>query len=375
MKSLAIAATHPIQYYVPIYRELSKNVNLHVFYNRIPTSQEQGSGYGVAFQWDVDLLSGYTQSAHQKGRDELLQGIRDRRWSAVLIHGWHDSLSANVITEASRYKVPLFIRGDSHLHTPRPFWKRWLNEIIQPSYLRKFAACLNVGTWNEEYYRHFGVPSERIISSPHCVDNAWFHERSTQVKPMRAQLRKTWEIPDSAFVFLFVGRFISVKQLHLFLHALQDCQKSGAHFHGLLVGSGPFRKELENQARHLNVPTTFTGFLNQTEVLRAYAAADALVLPSHSETWGLVVNEALACGLPCIVSDKVGSHPDLIIPNVTGQVFQSENLEALSAALKQMAAKRSELQFSHPEWQKILSHHSSSNAAMGIQRALDLYGL
>ena len=87
------------------------------------------------------------------------------------------------------------------------------------------------------------------------------------------------------------------------------------------------------------LPVTFTGFLNQTEIPAAYAAADCLVLPSdHRETWGLVVNEAMACGLPAIVSDQVGCGPDLIEPGQTGAIFPSGNWEALAQTLVDLAA-------------------------------------
>ena len=107
----------------------------------------------------------------------------------------------------------------------------------------------------------------------------------------------------------------------------------------LMVGDGELRAECEAYAREHNLPVTFAGFLNQSEMPKAYAVADCLVLPSdQGETWGMVVNEAMACGLPAIVSDRVGCHPDLIVPGVTGHTFRFGDTRELGAKMLAMAA-------------------------------------
>ena len=89
-----------------------------------------------------------------------------------------------------------------------------------------------------------------------------------------------------------------------------------------MVGDGPLRASMEQIVAGAGSPIRFAGFLNQTEMPRAYAASDALVLPSDGgETWGLVVNEAMASGLPAVVSDQVGCGPDLVLPAKTGETF------------------------------------------------------
>jgi len=106
-----------------------------------------------------------------------------------------------------------------------------------------------------------------------------------------------------------------------------------------MVGDGELRAECEAYAREHRLPVTFAGFLNQGQLPGAYATADCLVLPSdHGETWGLVVNEAMACGLPAITSDRVGCHPDLILPGVTGQTFPCGDVAALAETMRRLAA-------------------------------------
>lgn len=102
---------------------------------------------------------------------------------------------------------------------------------------------------------------------------------------------------------------------------------------GLMVGDGPLRAACEEMVKLKNLPISFTGFLNQSRIAEAYVAADALILPSTAETWGLVVNEAMACGRPCFVSDEVGCGPDMIKANKTGVSFQMGNVSELSDAI------------------------------------------
>ena len=104
----------------------------------------------------------------------------------------------------------------------------------------------------------------------------------------------------------------------------------------LVAGAGPLEAECRAEAERLGVRAAWAGFLNQTEIVRAFAAADCLALPSESETWGLAVNEALATGLPCIVSDRVGCAPDLISPGETGEVFPIGDVGELQAAIERV---------------------------------------
>jgi glycosyltransferase involved in cell wall biosynthesis len=100
-----------------------------------------------------------------------------------------------------------------------------------------------------------------------------------------------------------------------------------------MVGDGPQRRECEAAVRESRLPIRFAGFLNQSEIVRAYVATDAVVLPSEGETWGLVVNEAMACGKPALVSDRVGCGPDLVSPGETGFVFPFGNVQALASLM------------------------------------------
>jgi glycosyltransferase involved in cell wall biosynthesis len=139
----------------------------------------------------------------------------------------------------------------------------------------------------------------------------------------------------------------------------------------VFVGSGELEVALRESAAKLAVPAFFTGFKNQSELPACYAAADALVLPSQSETWGLVVNEAMACGLPAVVSDVIGCVPDLIDEGATGYAFPAGNPAALAGRLLQLAALRAAGHDFAPALAAKLKVYSLENAVRGTLAAVE----
>jgi len=138
-------------------------------------------------------------------------------------------------------------------------------------------------------------------------------------------------------VFVFLGKFVDVKEPGVFVETVARAAEQVPGIAGLMAGDGPLRAATEALAVRLKAPIRFTGFLNQSEIARAYAVSDVLVVPSRSETWGLVVNEAMACGIPALVSDGVGCAGDLIEPGVTGDVFRVGAVPELTGQMATLA--------------------------------------
>ena len=187
---------------------------------------------------------------------------------------------------------------------------------------------------------------------------------------MPPQLRAQWKLPDAAVVFLWAAKFIPKKRPLDFLRAPRYRGAQRRRVHGLMVGDGPLRAESEAFAREHNVPVTFAGFLNQSEMVKSYVAADALVLLSDGgETWGLVVNEAMVCGRPCIVSDKVGCGPDLITSE-TGAMFPLGDVDRLAALMPEFAADRDGLRTRGEAAARKIKQYSTEAAVRGVLEAV-----
>lgn len=343
---LGILASHPIQYQAPVFRALAARCELDVFFAHRQSAQAQAqAGFGVAFDWDVDLLSGYRHwflrnvarrpgVDHFRGCDtpEIAERVREGGYDAFLVQGWHLLCFWQAVRAGRRHGVPVMVRGDSQLGTPRGRLKQWIKAWVYPALLRQFDVCLYVGQRNREYLEHYGVPASRLFFAPHCVDNDAFAAGAARVD--RAASRAALGLSESAKAVLFVGKLLERKRPLDLLHASARLRGKGVDVQVVFAGDGPLRDDLAKAARELAVPTHFLGFRNQTELPEAYTLADVMALPSEaSETWGLVANESLACGTPIVISDAAGCAPDLVDDGETGAVHAMGDIEQFADAL------------------------------------------
>lgn len=351
---LLIVGSHPVQYHTPLFCRLAADPGLasEVLYLALPDASTQGLGFGLSFTWDVPLLEGYRWRQARSGRGrgithgyggiwlvnplaELGWGPERRRPDAILLTGWHFLGMAQLHLAARLRGIPILLRMDSNGARPRP----WLLEQI---YRRLFAGVrlgLPVGQANARWYRSHGFPQERLIASPHYIDNALFAREAARERLQRPALRQRWAIPEGAFCFLFAGKLQAKKRPLDLLEALERIHRRGeVAVHLLIVGSGELEPACRQSVQERGLPVSFAGFLNQSQIAAAYAASDCLVLPSdHGETWGLVVNEAMACGLPAVVSDLVGCAEDLVQEGITGLTYRCGDVAGLAAQLEAMA--------------------------------------
>jgi glycosyltransferase involved in cell wall biosynthesis len=385
---LAVLTTHPIQYHSPWFRALASHpkIDLEVFYCHKATPQEQSSaGFGVEFDWDVSLLEGYPYRflRNVAGRPGIagfggldnpeIKGIIARdRFDAVMINGWHYKSAWQAMRACWKTGTPVMVRSDSHLHTERPLFMRIAKQPFYSWFISKLDACLPVGKWSSEYFLHYGAAPERLIIVPHVVDTDYFKSESDKLRPQRQTLRAQWGLDESAVVFLFAGKFIEKKRPLDFMRAVSRATKTSSQVAGLMVGDGPLRGVCQDLVRNENLPIKLAGFLNQSQMSSAYVAADALILPSDGgETWGLVVNEAMACGVPCFVSDKVGCGPDMVITGATGAIFPVGDAGSLADLLSEFAANKKQMGWMRAQSRKQAQKYSVDVAVDRIVQAVE----
>ncbi|MDB4907232.1 MAG: hypothetical protein JWO05_2016 [Gemmatimonadetes bacterium] len=346
---LGVIATHPVQYNAALYRELARRVDVTVCFAHRPTAAEQGHGFGVAFEWDVDVTAGYrhlwlANRAKDPGANSFssydtphVAGVIEReRFDGLLLMGWHARSYLQALRAARRSRIPVFVRSDSQLGAQSSALKRMVKRLVYPPFIRRFDACLSVGARSDEYFHHYGA--RRVLRSPHFVDNDFFSAEADRASPERGSARARWQLPVNATVALFAGKFVEKKRPLDFVKAVAGSRDAGVV--GLMVGDGELRSACEAEAARLDAPIRFAGFLNQREIPAAYAASDVLVLASDArETWGLVVNEAMASGRPAIVSEAAGCAPDLVRSGRTGFTVPLGDVRAIARHLGALAGE------------------------------------
>jgi glycosyltransferase involved in cell wall biosynthesis len=352
MRRLAVVASHPVQYQAPWFRALAQSCDLTVWYCHRQTAEEQGSaGFGHAFEWDVPLLDGYrfewlNNVAARPGvssyagcdTPELRERLAEGRFDACIVNGWYLKSYLQAISACRALGIRVLVRGDSHLRGDRSALTRVVKYLPYRWLLRRIDAHLFVGLANYEYLRHYGVPESRLFFSPHFVENERFAAAASAAKQSgeAAALRARWRAGPHDTLFLFAGKLIEIKRAQDFVGALANAARLNPQIRGVIVGSGPDEAALRSLVDRERAPVAFAGFSNQSEMPSCYAAADCLVLPSRTESWGLVVNEAMATGIPAIVSDRVGSALDLIEEGVTGFSYAAWDVPALTGKLQAM---------------------------------------
>jgi glycosyltransferase involved in cell wall biosynthesis len=384
---LTVVLTHPIQYYAPWFRHLelrAPEIALTVVHATEPTPEQQGVGFDRAFAWDVPLTEGYQSTTVRQAKPgdrvdslsftgldvpEIGRAIANTRPDVVLITGWYSVTLVRALFACRRLGVPTLYRGDSHLLSGPPGWKRPLWKAKTGILLRQFDGFLSPGQRVNEYLRWYGIPEHRIFRVPHAVDNSMFAESAARYQDpdARTAARRDWGIAPDAFVPMFVGKLVRSKRP---LNIVRAAARLGPGVTLLVVGSGPLGAEMESAARDLGLDMRQVGFLNQTEIGKAYAVADCLTLPSDfPETWGLVVNEALATGLPCVLSDAVGCGPDLLHEGETGYIYPLGDVPALAAALEKIRARKAAAYDWAPKCRDVIAEYSYDSMTEGLVRA------
>ena len=348
---LAIVASHVIQYHGALYRALAQATEIDLtvlFCSREGVESYFDHGFGREVRWDTELLSGYQFEFLQNwsfaspfffGRINpgIVWRILRGRYDAIWVNGWGRCTDWIAMCVAFLTGVPILMRGDTIPQAASGGWRARMRETVLRRLFRRVSAFLTSGRYNAEFYRAFGVPEDKMFLMPHAVDNEFFISHRITGAEQLAAIRARFGIERDSVVTLFAGKFIPLKRTMDLLRAFEmiahECAATLVY-----VGDGEMRAQLEAYVRDHGVPRViFTGFRNQGELPELFSIGDMLVLPSDTDMWGLVVNEAMCYGIPVIASDRVGAAGDAVIDGETGYVFACGDVEALASRLRMLA--------------------------------------
>jgi glycosyltransferase involved in cell wall biosynthesis len=318
---------------------------------------------------DEDGRSG--DPAHQKLRGALEACGPD----AVAVPGWASSLAFNVIRWCSENNVPLIMMADSQRSDLRRiFWK----EAIKRRVL-KFCHAALVGGWpHRDYIMHLGMADKSIFLGYDVVDNQYFSSRRNHIRNDSVARRREFDLPPR--YFLCSARFIPKKNLVALLHAFwlfrehyKATDSSADEWRLVILGDGELRPEIEENinALNLNAHVILPGFRQIDELPAFYSLATAFILPSTTEQWGLVVNEAMASGLPVLVSERCGCAPDLVENGRNGFSFDPFDVTQMADRMLLLARMEApEREAMGKASQEIIQRWSPETFAIGLERAV-----
>jgi glycosyltransferase involved in cell wall biosynthesis len=344
-RRLAFVVSHPIQYYAPLHQLLAEREDLEIkvfFTWHAGAKAVRDPGFGAEFSWDIALTRGYdfelvpntasrpgTQSFFGLENPSLASRLTSWKPDVVHVTGWAWRSHLGALRQLRLEGVPVLFRGDSHLldgATRGPRW--WMKRALLRRVFSWPAAFLYAGSANRAYFEAFGVPPEELLYCPHSIDVGRFAEQAESREQEASNWRRELRFEASDPVMLFAGKFERKKRpVELVREVLGHGDQ---RMKLLLVGGGELSEELHALAVSHPGRVQVLPFQNQSRMPVVYRLGDLFVLPSGwGETWGLAVNEALACGRPVLVSDRVGCAADVIDPSC-GRQFPWNDWRAMT---------------------------------------------
>lgn len=291
--------------------------------------------------FSCQTLAGSDQAGHDV-RAALRTALDEACPDAVFVPGWSSGAAITALIWAQAAEVPAILMSDSRAEdAPRHRLSEWIKRQI----IAGFAGALVAGTAHRNYARALGVPEAFIEIGYDVVDNAHFAAGAEAARSEESRLRADLALPEA--YFLVSARLIEKKNLIFMLDAYSLYRAEAAHvpLDLVIIGDGPMRPMLEADLRQrgLDAHVHMPGFIQYESLPAYYGLATALIMPSITDQWGLVVNEAMASGLPVLVSTGSGAAQDLVAQGANGYTFnpyRAEELAQQMVALSDAPASR-----------------------------------
>jgi glycosyltransferase involved in cell wall biosynthesis len=339
---VAVVSPEPTPYRAPLFDRLAARpeLDLTVIY-AAPTVV--GRTWSVRTNHQTEFLSGRRLPGLQRmlrhdypvtpGITRALSRVRPH---VVVVSGWSTFASQAALAWTRRHGTPYVLLVESHDLGPRAGWRRAVKGAVVPRLIGSAANVLVVGSAARESMVTRGARPEDVRVFANTVDIDAWGERADTLRARRSKLRTARGFDDDDVVVLSVGRLVAEKGIDTLLRAV--AQTGDARLRVVLAGDGPEEARLRALAVELGVQLALAGNLPQEALAEEYVSADVFALLSLHETWGVVVNEAAASGLPLLLSDRVGAARDLVQPGENGFVVPPADVSAASAALAELAA-------------------------------------
>lgn len=379
MKRRLVIITEIISpYRIPLFNVLSEQpeVDLHViFLAETDPTLRQWKVYKQEIRFSYEVLPSWRKRI--AGYNLLLNGglggsLLAARPDAILCGGYSYFASWQALWWARNWGVPFFLWSESNLQDIRK--GRALVELLKSEFFRQCSGFVVPGKSAAQYLLSHGIKQGKIFTALNAVDNDLFAKEAASARANADRLRVDLALPER--YFLFVGRLVREKGIFELLSAYSSLDGVLRQQIGLVfAGDGPCRAELESQASSISPGLIkFVGFTQREQLPAYYALGEMLILPTYTDTWGLVVNEAMACGLPVIVSSLAGCVSELVTNDWNGKIVEPKDVESLRAAMRSVAGRRKETLLMGANSLKRIEEYSPGIWSVGIVRMVESLG-
>lgn len=305
---------------------------------------------------------------------ETLDGINP---TVVAVPGWSDACALAALRWCCSRRVPAIMMSET---TSWDFQRAWFKETLKRRLIRLCSAGLVGGQSHARYLASLGLNPHRIFSGYDSVDNAYFCNQSLLARTHENPTHPQPALP--ANFFLASARFVEKKNLaglirayssyrEQMIKAAESKPQAGGIWNLVLLGDGPLKNQLESQIRalHLADHVQIHGFKQYADLPAYYARARVFIHASTTEQWGLVVNEAMAAGLPVLVSNRCGCAMDLVHEGINGHTFDPLNGEQITGLMVQCSHPSTNLEAMGQASKRIIADWGVERFAAGLDQA------
>lgn len=343
--SLGIVQNKATQFDGPLYRRLAAQPDIELtiyYYAQPPREAYFDPELNRCSGWDHDVLSDYRAVFSQSGigsQCSLVRRILNAGHDLVIVSGYTNLVPLLTAIGGKMRGIRVGLRSDNvFLYRNKSSWKWKMKDRLYPLVFRLYTTGHPVGTLANEYLLRYGFSADRLFRFPYNVDNEYLARLCGEHRQQRDSIRAEMKIPTDVPVVLGILKFHPREDPLTLLAGFAESLSNLPQAHLVMVGDGPLRKEIEEfiRQRQLN-QVHLPGYVAYSELPRYFALSDVFAHPARRECWGVSVNEALACGVPVIIADTVGSGRDLVAsPMNTGLYFRSGDPHSLAQVLVEM---------------------------------------
>ncbi len=372
---LAIITEIIAPYRIPVFNALaeSPHIDLHIIFlaENDPTLRHWRV-YKDQIKFSYEVLPSWRKRFGNhtillnRGLPAALQSVRP---DVVLCGGYNYLASWQAAEWARQRALPFLLWSESTALDRRPRYR--FVEFMKKRFLNRCTAFVAAGKSSANYLQSLGVPGHLIFIAPNAVDTAFFSTSAEAARRQEVQWRSRFGLPQR--YFLHVGRLVEEKGVFDLLDAYAELTVEIRRNFGLVfAGTGAQQAALQKRASTIDTGCIqFLDFIHREELPAIYALAEALIFPTHSDPWGLVVNEAMACGLPVVVTNVAGCALDLVEDGDNGLVIPPRDPSALRHAMATLATSEPRRLEMGRESKRRVQAHSPARWARGILQAVE----